>query len=91
MATGEKFLDILYPRIAVRVGLPGQVGVVEIQNIMVTIKGVTAGAVMMEWNVHESGQGSAGLWDTHFRVGGAAGTDLTVKDYPKVSGKVNKN
>ncbi|KAH7173068.1 pectate lyase superfamily protein-domain-containing protein [Fusarium sp. MPI-SDFR-AT-0072] len=67
------------------------VGVVEIQNIIDTIKGVTAGAVIMEWNVHESGQGSAGLWDTHFRVGGAAGTDLTVKDYPKVSGKVNKN
>ncbi|RKL32578.1 Glucan 1,3-beta-glucosidase [Fusarium proliferatum] len=88
MATGSKFADPLKPRVAVRVGLPGQVGVVEIQNMMMTVKGATAGAIMMEWNVHESGQGSA---DTHFRVGGAAGTDLTVKDCPKLSGKVNPN
>ncbi|EXL41482.1 hypothetical protein FOCG_16286 [Fusarium oxysporum f. sp. radicis-lycopersici 26381] len=91
MATGSKFADALKPRVAVRVGLSGQVGVVEIQNMMMTVKGATAGAIMMEWNVHESGQGSAGLWDTHFRVGGAAGTDLTVKDCPKLSGKVNPN
>ncbi|KAJ3466400.1 hypothetical protein MRS44_007058 [Fusarium solani] len=91
MATGSKFSDALHPRVAVRVGLPGQVGVVEIQNMMMAVKGATAGAIMMEWNVHESGQGSVGLWDTHFRVGGAAGTDLTVKDCPKLSGKVNKN
>ncbi|EKJ74240.1 hypothetical protein FPSE_05537 [Fusarium pseudograminearum CS3096] len=91
MATGSKFADALKPRVAVRVGLPGQVGVVEIQNMMMTVRGATAGAIMMEWNVHESVQGSAGLWDTHFRVGGAAGTDLTVKDCPKLSGKVNPN
>jgi hypothetical protein len=35
---------------------------VEIQNMMMTVKGATAGAIMMEWNVHESGQGAAGLW-----------------------------
>ncbi|KAL9573915.1 hypothetical protein ACKAV7_001947 [Fusarium commune] len=91
MATGSKFADALKPRVAVRVGLPGQVGVIEIQNMIMTVKGATAGAIMMEWNVHESGQGSAGLWDSHFRVGGAAGTDLTVKDCPKLSGKVNPN
>ncbi|KAG4282084.1 hypothetical protein FPRO06_10987 [Fusarium proliferatum] len=32
-----------------------------------------------------------GLWDTYFRVSGAAGTDLTVKNCPKLSGKVNLN
>ncbi|EXL67159.1 hypothetical protein FOPG_16703 [Fusarium oxysporum f. sp. conglutinans race 2 54008] len=87
MATGSRSVDALKPRVAVRVGLPGQVGVIEVQNKMVTVKGATAGAIMMEWNVHESSQGSAGLWDTHFRVGGAAGTDLTAKDCPKLSGK----
>ncbi|KAG5827303.1 hypothetical protein H9Q74_002592 [Fusarium xylarioides] len=83
MATGSKFADPLKPCVAVRVSLPGQVGVVEIQNMMMTVKGATAGAIMMEWNVYES--------DTHFRVGGAAGTDLTVKDCLKLSGKVNPN
>ncbi|KAH7305819.1 pectate lyase superfamily protein-domain-containing protein, partial [Stachybotrys elegans] len=89
MATGSKFSNALQPRVAVRVGLPNQVGVVEIQSLIFTVKGATAGAVLMEWNVHESAQGSAGLWDTHFRVGGAAGTDLTANDCPKLSGKVN--
>jgi hypothetical protein len=25
----------------------------------------------------------AAMWDSHFRVGGAAGTDLTIKECPK--------
>jgi hypothetical protein len=30
----------------------------------------------MEWNLGETSQGSSGLWDVHFRVGGSAGTQL---------------
>jgi hypothetical protein len=62
MVAGSKFSNALKPHVGVRVGRPGQVGVVEIQTLMFTVKGATAGAVMMEWNVHEAGQGSAGLW-----------------------------
>lgn len=88
--------------------------------MLFTVKGSTAGAVLMEWNVHESTQGSgtssyihslshpspttqslselllhtvsfqttnvdnvAGMWDSHFRVGGAAGSDLQLDDCPK--------
>ncbi|KAH7354209.1 pectate lyase superfamily protein-domain-containing protein [Plectosphaerella cucumerina] len=90
MATGSKFQDADSPHVAVRVGRKGQAGVVEIQSLMLTVKGPTAGAIMMEWNVHETTQGSAGLWDTHFRVGGAAGSDLTVNRCPKLSGSVKK-
>ena len=69
MATGSRFSDMQKPRVAVRVGRPGQAGAVEIQSMMLTVKGATAGAVMMEWNVHESGQGSAGLWGKFPRYG----------------------
>lgn len=62
MATGPKFANAMQPHVAIRVGQPGQAGVVELQSMMFTVKGATAGAVMMEWNVHEAGQGSAGLW-----------------------------
>lgn len=62
MVTGSKFANSLKPHVAVRVGRPGQVGVVEIQTLMFTVRGATAGAIMMEWNVHEAVQGSAGLW-----------------------------
>jgi hypothetical protein len=44
--------------------------------MMFTTRGNTAGAVLMEWNVHEGQQGSAAMWDNVFRVGGAKGTDL---------------
>jgi hypothetical protein len=32
----------------------------------------------------------AGMWDCHFRVGGAKGTDLQMADCPKLSGSLNK-
>jgi hypothetical protein len=66
MATGSKFQDVQNPHVAVQVGDYGSVGIVEIQCMMFTVRGPTAGAVLMEWNVHESIQGSAGLWDMCF-------------------------
>lgn len=62
MASGVKFQDERKPRVAVKVGNTGDVGIVEIQSMMFTVSGPTAGAVLMEWNVHESVQGSAGMW-----------------------------
>jgi glucan 1,3-beta-glucosidase len=57
----------------------------EISDMLFTVKGPTDGAVLMEWNVKESTQGSAAMWDAHFRVGGAAGTDLDLATCPKGS------
>jgi len=65
MAVGEGFGDANRPKVAVRVGERGDVGVVEIQGIMFTVRGGTAGAVLVEWNVHEGGQGWAGLWGAY--------------------------
>jgi len=62
MASGAKFQNIDSPHVAVQVGIPGDVGVIEMQDLMFTVSGPTAGAVLVEWNVHESIQGSAGLW-----------------------------
>lgn len=41
-----------------RVGKRGDVGSVEISDMLFTVKGATAGAILMEWNIHESTQGS---------------------------------
>jgi hypothetical protein len=35
-----------------------------------------AGVVLMRWNIHQSTKGSAAMWETLFRVGGASGSDL---------------
>ena len=62
MAKGSKFEDEPNPRVAVKVGESGDVGIVEIQDMLFTVSGGTAGAIVVEWNVHESTKGSAGLW-----------------------------
>ncbi|KAI1735147.1 pectate lyase superfamily protein-domain-containing protein [Xylaria scruposa] len=82
MGTGSFFQDSEKPQVMIQVGNKGDSGVIEISDMMFTVQGRTAGAVLMEWNVHESSQGSAAMWDSHFRVGGAEGTNLQLEDCP---------
>lgn len=46
------------PRVVVKVGMEGDVGSIEIVEMMFTVKGPTAGAIMVEWNVRADAQGS---------------------------------
>ncbi|KAH7309716.1 pectate lyase superfamily protein-domain-containing protein, partial [Stachybotrys elegans] len=85
MGYGDYFADEDNPKVMVRVGNNGDKGIVEISDMIWSVRGGTAGAIMMEWNVRESSQGSAAMWDSHFRVGGAYGTELTMKECPKGS------
>ncbi|KAK8029256.1 glucan 1-3-beta-glucosidase [Apiospora marii] len=85
---GVYFADMHNPKVMVQVGNKGDVGNIEIVEMLFTVAGPTAGAVLMEWNVAAAQQGSAAMWDSHFRVGGATGTDLDVEHCPK-SGEVN--
>jgi uncharacterized Zn-finger protein len=39
MATGPKFADASHPRVAVKIGQPGDVGSVEIQDMLFTVRG----------------------------------------------------
>jgi len=78
MIGGNNFSDVNNPQVAVRVGKPGDTGNVEISDLIFETKGPAPGAIMMEWNVQEETQGSCGMWDSHFRVGGTAGTELQI-------------
>ncbi|EGX89976.1 LysM domain protein [Cordyceps militaris CM01] len=90
MGTGANFEDELKPRPVVQVGHPTDPpGIIEIQDMMFTVSGPTAGAVLMEWNARESSKGSVGMWDSHFRVGGAIGSKLQQETCAKKSGKIN--
>lgn len=51
-------------------------------DFLFTVKGDTRGAILVQWNIHESTQGSAGMWDCHFRVGGATNSFLQLADCP---------
>ncbi len=76
LAQGSFFADQKAPQPVLRVGKPGDVGNVEISDMMVETAGPAPGAIMIEWNVQGASQGSAGMWDTHVRIGGTAGTNL---------------
>ncbi|KAJ7470268.1 glycoside hydrolase family 55 protein [Mycena latifolia] len=73
---GSAFQDQNNPQVVVRVGEPGSQGIVEITDMIFSTVGPAPGAIVVEWNIKESTQGSAGAWDTHIRLGGAAGTNL---------------
>lgn len=76
MAHGKKFSDEKKPVPMMQVGQEGETGSVEISDITLQTKGPAPGAILMQWNLAEKEQGSAAMWDTHFRVGGSAGTGL---------------
>ncbi|KAE8311298.1 pectate lyase superfamily protein-domain-containing protein [Aspergillus transmontanensis] len=76
MAYGQKFSDEKNPIPMLQVGEVGETGSVEITDIALQTKGPAPGAILMQWNLAESSQGAAGMWDTHFRIGGSAGTEL---------------
>ncbi|RWA10633.1 hypothetical protein EKO27_g4493 [Xylaria grammica] len=83
--SGFYFSDIKKPKVMVQVGNRGDVGSMEITEMLFSVRGATAGAILMEWNVAASTKGSAAMWDSHFRVGGALGSDLDLAKCPKFS------
>lgn len=76
MATGNKFTNPNKPVAVFEIGKPGEVGNVEMSDLIIETKGALPGAILMEWNLAGTENGAAGMWDVHFRVGGAAGTEL---------------
>jgi len=76
MADGASFSDVNNPKPVFQIGKVGDVGSVEMQDLVFETKGPAPGAIMMEWNLNAAEQGAAAMWDTHFRIGGTAGTGL---------------
>ncbi|KAM0738325.1 hypothetical protein ACQRIT_006062 [Beauveria bassiana] len=72
----SNFQDQSNPKPVFQVGNPGDVGTVEMQDIIFSTMGPQPGAILMEFNVAGQDKGAAGLWDLHFRVGGFEGTKL---------------
>ncbi|KAK3934012.1 glycoside hydrolase [Diplogelasinospora grovesii] len=89
VATGSNFQDMNNPLAVVQVGNPNDVGSVQLQDLLITVQGNTAGAVLMEWNAQQASQASTAMWDVHFRVGGALGSNLQVANCPTLTGGVN--
>ncbi|MCJ1379596.1 hypothetical protein MMC17_002698 [Xylographa soralifera] len=92
MASGKSFSDMTNPKPVFQVGQPGDVGAVEMSDLIFSTQGSAPGAILVEWNVGASSQGSSGMWDVHMRIGGSAGTDLqsnTCAKNPTVTAPAN--
>ncbi|KAL2256746.1 hypothetical protein VTK26DRAFT_1187 [Humicola hyalothermophila] len=90
MGAGQLFSDPDHPHPVVQVGKPGEVGYVEMSDIVVSTQGATAGAILIEYNLNTLAAENAcaprsppsGLWDVHTRIGGFAGSQLQVSECP---------
>jgi hypothetical protein len=92
MAKGAAFADQSNPTPVFQVGQPGDTGSVEMSDLIFETLGPAPGAILVEWNVAESFQGSSGMWDVHMRIGGSAGTELqsnTCGKNPNVTAPAN--
>ena len=89
MADGASFSDVNNPKPVFQVGSAGDSGAVEISDLVFETYGAAPGAIMIEWNVAESSQGASGMWDTHVRIGGSAGTGLQSDKCPAGGSTVN--
>ncbi|KAI1373765.1 glycoside hydrolase family 55 protein [Hypoxylon crocopeplum] len=75
-ATGSRFINPGAPVPVVKVGEPGDVGVVQFSDMLFTVEDVLPGATLLEVNMAGEAPGDVGFWNTHFRVGGAADTQI---------------
>lgn len=53
------------PQVMIKVGNAGDLGNIEIQDVLFTVKGATQGAVLVEWNAKAASQGSVAIWGKH--------------------------
>lgn len=92
MSSGSFFNDMSNPKPVIQVGTPGATGQVEWTDMVVSTQGAQAGAVLIEWNLATSGTPS-GMWDVHTRIGGFAGSQLSLAQCPKTPGNsaINRN
>ncbi|KAK3725363.1 hypothetical protein LTR37_000333 [Vermiconidia calcicola] len=89
VADGRAFNDASNPKAVFQVGQPGdKQGTVQISDFIFETKGPAPGAIMIEWNLQSDQAGGSGMWDTHVRIGGSAGTDL---QGPSEYGNCRKN
>ncbi|KAJ6138710.1 hypothetical protein N7471_005196 [Penicillium samsonianum] len=74
---GDKFKDSNNPRPVVKLGNPGDVGVIEIQDMRFSVGDILPGAKIIEINAAGDQPGDVGLWNTMAMVGGTADTSIS--------------
>lgn len=74
---GDAFRNPNSPKAVVRVGNPGDVGLIEIQDMRFSVAEILPGAKVVEINAAGQNPGDVGLWNTMVMVGGTAETSIS--------------
>lgn len=77
-ATGDKFKDPANTRPMLRVGNPGDRGVAQFTDFIFTVADILPGAIMVEVNMAGTNPGDVGFFNSHFRLGGARGSAVSL-------------
>jgi len=93
MSSGTFFNNVNSPKPVVQIGKPGQTGVIEWSDMMISTQGPQAGAVLIQWNLASPTGSPSGMWDVHTRIGGTKGSNLSYADCPAAPSQtaVNNN
>ncbi|KAK7555189.1 exo-beta-1,3-glucanase [Phyllosticta paracitricarpa] len=73
-AYGAAFMDADNPVPMVQIGRPGDVGLAEMSDMLLTVAAVLPGCKLLEINLAAATPGAVALFNTHFRIGGALGS-----------------
>ncbi|KAJ5152681.1 Pectin lyase fold/virulence factor [Penicillium canariense] len=76
-AYGDTFKDPASPRAVVRLGNPGDVGLIEIQDMRFSVGEILPGAKVVEINAAGQQPGDVGLWNSLVMIGGTAETSIS--------------
>ncbi|KAJ5691893.1 hypothetical protein N7462_001316 [Penicillium macrosclerotiorum] len=76
---GDAFKNPKSPKAVVRVGNPGDVGLIEIQDMRFSVSEILPGAKVVEINAAGDQPGDVGLWNTAVTIGGTAETSVSTE------------
>lgn len=58
----QTFADMNNPVPMIQLGETGDIGSIELSDLLFTVKGPTAGVTLVEWNLSAAEQGGAAMW-----------------------------
>jgi glucan 1,3-beta-glucosidase len=87
LSSGSFFDKMNAPKPVVQIGKPGDQGVVEWSDMIVSTKGRQRGAILFEYNINSPSTTPTGVWDVHARIGGFAGSNLQLAQCPTTPSK----
>ncbi|KAK3722123.1 hypothetical protein LTR37_002556 [Vermiconidia calcicola] len=82
LSYGSFFNNINTPKPVVQIGKPGDLGVIEWSDMIVSTQGQQRGAILFEYNINSPTTTPTGVWDVHARIGGFAGSELLLAQCP---------